>query len=106
MDGQSVSAVVEDPSARYVAFDVTHSFPEPTYVGEIENQDLHATDSLDMVIIIPANGKLQAEAQRLADAHAQYDGLRVGVFRADQIYNEFSSATPDATAYWRFTKTP
>ena len=104
LDGQSVSAVVEDPSARYVAFDVTHSFPEPTYVGEIENQDLHAADSLDMVIIIPANGKLQAEAQRLADAHAQYDGLRVGVFRADQIYNEFSSGTPDATAYRRFMK--
>lgn len=104
IDEQTVSAVVEDPSARYVAFDVTHSFPEPTYEGEIRNQDLHAVDSLDMVIIIPASGKLLSEAQRMADAHAQYDGLRVGVFRADQIYNEFSSGTPDATAYRRFMK--
>ena len=103
-DGETATAIVDDPTARYVAFDVTHSFPEPTYVGEVACQDLHATDSLDMVIIIPASGKLQAEAQRLADAHAQYDGLRVGVFRADQIYNEFSSGTPDATAYRRFMK--
>lgn len=103
-DGNTAEATVADPTARYVAFDVTHSYPEPVYVGEVPNQDLHAADSLDMVIIIPASGKLQAEAQRLADAHAEYDGLRVGVFRADQIYNEFSSGTPDATAYRRFMK--
>ena len=104
VDGETATAVVDDPTARYVAVDITHSFPEPTCLGEVDNQDLHATDSLDMVIIIPASGKLQSEAQRLADAHAQYDGLRVGVFRADQIYNEYSSGTPDATAYRRFMK--
>lgn len=103
-DDKTAMAAVADPSLRYVALDITHSFPEPNYVGEVENQDLHAVDSLDMVIIIPANAKLQSEAQRLADAHAEYDGLRVGVFRADHIYNEFSSGTPDATAYRRFMK--
>lgn len=103
-DSQTATATVAEPSARYVAFDTSHSFPEPTYLGEVDNQDLHAADSLDMVIIVPASGKLLGEAQRLADAHAQYDGLRVGVFRADQIYNEYSSGTPDATAYRRFMK--
>lgn len=103
-DGETAKAVVSDPTARYVAFDVRHSYPEPTYLGEVENQDLHAADSLDMVIIIPSSGKLLGEAQRLADAHAEHDGLRVGIFRADQIYNEFSSGTPDATAYRRFLK--
>lgn len=101
---QTATATVDDPSARYVAFDTSHSFPEPAYQGEVANQDLHAADSLDMVIIVPSSGKLLGEAQRLADAHARYDGLRVGVFRADQIYNEFSSGTPDATAYRRFMK--
>ncbi len=98
------SVVVDDATARYVAFYTNHQFPEPTVVGAIENQNLHAMDSLDMIIIIPQSGKLQAQAQRLADAHALHDGLRVAVVRADQLYNEFSSGTPDATAYRRFMK--
>ncbi len=98
------SVVVDDATARYVAFQTQYQFPEPTFVGLVENQNLHAMDSLDMVIIIPQSGKLHAQAQRLADAHALHDGLRVAVVRADQLYNEFSSGTPDATAYRRFMK--
>ncbi len=98
------SVVVDDATARYVAFYTNYVFPEPTVVGTIENQNLHALDSLDMVIIIPQSGKLLPQAQRLADAHALHDGLRVGIVRADQLYNEFSSGTPDATAYRRFMK--
>lgn len=91
---------------RYVALNVNAygSFPQPTIVGEIGNQNLHATGALDMVIITPASGIYDAEAERLAAAHREADGLRVGVFRADYIYNEFSSGTPDATAYRRFLK--
>ena len=95
---------VDDGGDHFVAFSTTASFPEPTVVGDIANQNLHSLDSLDMVIIIPASGKFLSEAQRLANAHAQYDGLRVGVVRADQIYNEFSSGTPDPTAYRLFMK--
>lgn len=91
---------------RYVAFDANalSSLPVPTSAGAVANQNLHAVDSLDMVIITPASGIFDNEANRLAEAHRQIDGLRVGVFRADQIYNEFSSGTPDATAYRRFLK--
>ncbi|MBO4641293.1 MAG: type IX secretion system sortase PorU [Bacteroidaceae bacterium] len=103
-DGNILSITVDDPTRRYVAFDTTHNFPEPTYVGTIENQDLHSLDSLDMVIIIPTSGKMKQQAQRLAAAHLYYDSLRVGIVRADQIYNEFSSGTPDATAYRRLMK--
>ena len=71
---------------------------------EVSNQNLHATSATDMVIIIPASGKLYAQAERLAEAHRSVDGLRVQIVRADQIYNEFSSGTPDATAYRRFMK--
>ena len=95
---------VRNSQSRYVAIDLSHSFPEPAWMGKVENQDLHALDSLDMVIIVPASGKLMQQAQRLADAHLQYDNMKVGVVRADQVYNEFSSGTPDATAYRRFVK--
>ncbi len=102
--GNMLKVKVDDPTRRYVAFDTSHSFPEPTYRGAIENQDLHGLDSLDMVIIIPTSGKLRQQAERLAAAHLYYDSLWVGIVRADQIYNEFSSGTPDATAYRRMMK--
>jgi len=91
---------------RFVAFNVNAygSYPQPTIVGEIGNQNLHALGAMDMVIITPASGIFDAEAERLAAVHREVDGLRVGVFRADLIYNEFSSGTPDATAYRRFLK--
>ena len=89
---------------RYAALDVAASYPQPATSAVVQNQDLHAADSLDMVIITPASGIFDEQAQRLAALHRQWDGLRVGVFRADQIYNEFSSGTPDATAYRRFLK--
>ncbi len=91
---------------RYAIVNVNaySSYPQPTFVGEVSNQNLHATGTLDMVIITPASGIFNSEAERLATAHREFDGLRVGVFRADAIYNEFSSGTPDATAYRRFLK--
>ena len=103
-DGNTYSVLVDNGGEHFVAFDAAASFPEPTIVGNIANQNLHSLDSLDMVFIIPASGKLLSEAQRLADAHRHYDGLRVGIVRADQIYNEFSSGTPDPTAYRLFMK--
>ncbi len=103
-NGSDYSIVVDDATARYVAFQIDYQFPAPTVVGAVDNQNLHGLANLDMVIIIPQSGKLWKQAQRLADAHAQHDGLRVAVVRADQLYNEFSSGTPDATAYRRFMK--
>ncbi len=104
VEGTGLAATVADASRSYVCFDPTYSYPQPVYRGEVANQDLHAMDSLDMVIIIPASGKLWYQAERLAEAHRLFDGLRVAVVRADQVYNEFSSGTPDATAYRRFMK--
>ena len=103
-EGSTYTINVDNGGEHFVAFNTAASFPEPTLVGNIENQNLHSLDSIDMVIIIPASGKLLSEAQRLADAHIQYDSLRVAVVRADQIFNEFSSGTPDPTAYRLFMK--
>ena len=103
-DGAVYSVAVSNPTLPYVAFDESYAFPEPKIVGAIKNQDLHAMDSVDMVIIIPTSGKLLEQAQRLADAHEQYDGLNCAIVYANQIYNEFSSGTPDATAYRRLMK--
>lgn len=80
------------------------SFPVPEYVYRITNQDLHADGPADMVIIIPTSQKLRAQAERLAAMHEQADSMRVRIVPADELFNEFSSGTPDATAYRRYMK--
>lgn len=93
-----------DSQGQYVAFNADYAFPQPTFAGYVANQDLHSVDSVDMVIIIPTSGKLRAQAERLAEVHVQHGGLRTVIVTAQQVYNEFSSGTPDATAYRRFLK--
>ena len=80
------------------------SLPVPEYVYNITNQNHHADPQADMVIIIPTSQKLLAQAQRLADFHARHDGMSVNIVPADELYNEFSSGTPDASAYRRYMK--
>ena len=74
----------------------------PVTVGEVTNQNLHALPQQDMIIIAQPNFTTQAE--RLAEAHRTKDNLTVRVVTPESIYNEFSSGTPDATAYRRFMK--
>ena len=74
----------------------------PVTVGEVANQNLHALPQQDMIIIAQPNFTTQAE--RLAEAHQTKDNLTVRVVTPESIYNEFSSGTPDATAYRRFMK--
>ena len=102
--GSTLQFNVENPTLRYVAVNVNATYPTPERVGTIVNQDLHADSVADMVIIIPESGKLLEQAERLADIHRSHDSLRVKVVRADLLYNEFSSGTPDGGAYRRYLK--
>lgn len=88
---------------EYAMVDLSKTFPSPQIIGEkIPNQDLHALLQTDMVIISPAVYLKQAEI--LAEKHRTKSGLRVEVVEETKIFNEFSSGTPDATAYRRFMK--
>lgn len=84
--------------------DFSTSLPVPEYLYNITNQDHHADSAVDMVIIIPTSQKLLSEAERLKTLHETYDSLRVRIVPADELYNEFSSGTPDANAYRRYMK--
>ena len=92
------------PSARPLPDLATASFPSPEYVYNITNQDHHADPQADMVIIIPTSQKLLAQAERLKTYHEERDGLRVNIVPADELFNEFSSGTPDASAYRHYMK--
>lgn len=90
---------------EYVVLNPTSSgFPSVNVVGKVENQNLHGLGKTDMLIIVPTSAKWLSQAERLAELHRTYDSMRVEVVRADRIYNEFSSGTPDATAIRRFLK--
>ncbi|MBE6297275.1 MAG: type IX secretion system sortase PorU [Bacteroidales bacterium] len=91
-------------NTELVAVNVKGTFPQVKVMGEVQNQNLHAIEQADMVIIVPSSGKFLPAAERLAEAHRSMDNLSVVVLTAQQIYNEFSSGTPDVTAYRRFMK--
>ncbi len=78
--------------------------PAAQYVYGITKQDHHADGAVDMVIIIPTSQKLLKQATRLKEYHESHDGLRVIIVPADELYNEFSSGTPDANAYRRYLR--
>ena len=91
-------------NANLVAVNTKGTFPSVKVLGGVPNQNLHGIAQADMVIIIPSNGIYRSAAERLADAHRSMDGLAVEVVTAQQVYNEFSSGTPDVTAYRRLMK--
>lgn len=89
---------------NFIILDKTAVYPTPERVGNVTNQNLHALEDINLLIIVPTTGKLTEQAKRLASAHEELDGMKCAVVTADQVYNEFSSGTPDVTAYRRLAK--
>jgi len=82
----------------------SETFSAPEFVYRITNQDHHADSAVDMVILLPTNQNFREQAERLKTIHEEKDGMRVRIVPADELYNEFSSGTPDANAYRRYLK--
>ena len=83
---------------RYMAINPQGSnWKKVTSLGKVASQDLHSLSNIDYVIICPP--EFVAPATRLAKKHEEKDGLTWAVLTDEQVYNEFSSGTPDATAY-------
>lgn len=78
--------------------------PAAEYVENVSNQNHHADEVVDYVIIIPTSKKLYAQAKRLGELHATHDGMTYRIVPANELYNEFSSGTPDVSAYRRYLK--
>ena len=87
---------------EYVSLnDADYFTPEKLPNSLVENQNLHALEDIDYIIV--TRDFLTGEAERLADFHRQR-GLTVEVIDLEKIYNEFSSGSPDLTAIRDFTK--
>ena len=89
-------------NCEYIAFDPSATFPTPTSVGSIGNQNLHNLATPDMVILAP--GEFITQALQVAALHESVDSMLVHVINHEQVFNEFSSGTPDGVAYRRLMK--
>jgi len=91
---------------EFIAFRTQGNYPVPGFSddgeGRVENQDLHGLDHPEMIII--TTEALLEEAKRLADFRRQNDGMEVAVVLQQQVFNEFSSGTPDVSALRNFLK--
>lgn len=92
----------EKPALRAIAFDPTRQFPTPEVVGQVANQNIHALPTPHMLII--SNETCYDAALRLAQAHRDIQGIDVVVAKQEEVFNEFSSGTPDVMAYRRAAK--
>lgn len=86
----------------FIAFDPESGFLTAQPVGKIENQNIHATAGVDMVIIY--NPDFKEEAERLAQHRTSFSHLNVALVNIEQLYNEFSSGRKDVTAIRDFAK--
>ncbi|MFR9166283.1 MAG: type IX secretion system sortase PorU [Dysgonomonas sp.] len=103
LTGSELSFAASNISIKeYAMVDFSKNIPEPAFVGKVANQNLHGLESKEMIIIV--RPYLKKYAEELAQIHKDDSGLETIVVTAEDIYNEFSSGKPDATAYRRFVK--
>lgn len=84
-----------DSLRTFMAFSGSN-FAAPILIGQVGNQNLHASANIDMVIVAPA--AFLSQANQLAALHLQRDNITSLVVTPNEIYNEFSSGRQDITA--------
>ncbi|MFC4269749.1 type IX secretion system sortase PorU [Polaribacter marinivivus] len=88
---------------EYIILDQNDFYiPETIQNSRVENQNLHALQDINYIII--TNEELSNQAQRLADYHQNNSNLTTKVVLIDEIYNEFSSGSKDITGVRDFIK--
>ena len=90
-----------DSLKQFTIFTPTQAFTPKGY-GSIPNQNLHGIQQADFVIV--THPSFLAEAQRIANIHQLYDTLTYAIATTQEVYNEFSSGTPDIGGIRDFVK--
>jgi hypothetical protein len=94
--GQTAEWKLDHGTARELIAFRNSGFLSPSPIGRVENQNLHALQTPDLMII--SAPRLLTHAQDLAAIHTA-EGKTVAVVTAPQVFNEFSSGNPDVTAF-------
>jgi len=101
-NGIKFSYLSEGKLKKFVAFRADNSLPVPTFLAKVSNQNLHATPTLNMLIICPL--AFEKAAKRLAEHRSKQGNIKVSVFPVEYIYHEFSSGKPDPAAIRNFAR--
>ena len=96
-----VFATDERTEKRYVLFKPEAAYPIASWTA-VPNQNLHAIVEADNLIL--TSPIFFEQAQALADYHAEKDGLNSIVVNVNEIYNEFSTGTPDPSGIRDFVR--
>ena len=89
-------------NAHLVAFSPSRTQLTIESYEPVANQNLHAMEVPDMLIVTCS--PFIEQAKRIAQMHKEHDGMTVNVVDQQQVFNEFSSGTPDAMAIRMFCK--
>ncbi|HUH74407.1 MAG TPA: type IX secretion system sortase PorU [Chitinophagales bacterium] len=85
---------------EFAAFQTPNLIPTP--IGKIQNQNLHALDQADYLIV--TRKPLISYAREIGDFHLQEEGLSYHVVDIEDVFNEFSSGNNDLSAVRNFVK--
>lgn len=104
LQGSTAQLLVNDLGYReFVAFNPSSVSKSVTPGSNIANQNLHALEAPEMLIISPAT--YMEGAKMIADYHSTAtDSLSVIILTPEAIYNEFSGGTPDVSAFRKLLK--
>lgn len=87
---------------EFIAFNPSKISQTVENAGMVSSQNIHGLESPDLLIISPK--EYMASAERVAAMHRTQDGMTVHVLTPELIYNEFSSGTPDLSAFRKLMK--
>jgi hypothetical protein len=91
---------------EFIAFNTETGLLSPVTEGEdvgaVPNQNLHALNARNLVVVSPP--QFISHARTLAAHRHDHDGLDTVVVTPQQIYNEFSSGSRDVSAIRDFVK--
>lgn len=99
-NNQATFRFASESLRQFIAF-TDASALTPTFVGRVQNQNLHALPAADYLIV--SHRDFMTQANRLADLH-RADGWVVHVVDVQDVYNEFSSGMQDPVAIRWFVK--
>ncbi len=91
-----------DTLKKFVIFSPANALQPLIRPLPVANQNLHASSSADMIILV--HPIFKEYAQKLADIHSASDGLVSLIVTPEQIYNEFSGGVADIAALRNFIR--
>ena len=98
----TAKASTPDTPLTLCAFSTECEVPTPALIGDVECQNLHSMPSIDYLIV--TTDALKEEAERLAAAHREIQGMKVAVVTQDEVFNEFSSGSRHPNGLRKFVR--